>query len=114
MSVITLYVEHQIQTSRLQAAGGAVFEKGRLFHQLVEVVNLNENNVVITAALTDRQDAEGSVLMRDGMPIWGSGNTKSAYKYRDENTCHLRTVNTVGGIVKYDVSSPSCATVSDI
>ncbi|XP_072953867.1 peptide-N4-(N-acetyl-beta-glucosaminyl)asparagine amidase A-like [Typha angustifolia] len=103
----------QVQTSRVLAAGGAIFEKGKLYHQLSEVVNLNMNGVVTTSTMTDRQDAEGSVLMHDGTPVWGSGSTRSTYQLRDENTCYLRTVNTLGGIVKDDISSPSCDTVAD-
>ncbi|KAG1338054.1 peptide-N4-(N-acetyl-beta-glucosaminyl)asparagine amidase A [Cocos nucifera] len=102
----------QVQMSIVNAAGGAVLQNTRLYHQLEEVLNLNDNMAVSTSILTDRQDAEGTVLMHDGMPVWGGGSTKSSYKYRDENTCYLRTVDAAGGAVKNDVTSPSCSLVS--
>ncbi|XP_010922605.3 peptide-N4-(N-acetyl-beta-glucosaminyl)asparagine amidase A [Elaeis guineensis] len=105
----------QLQMSTVDAAGGeAVLQNTRLYHQLEEVLNLNDNMAVSTSILTDRQDAEGTVLMHDGMPVWGGGSTKSSYKYRDENTCYLRTVDAAGGEVKNDVTSPSCAAVSTV
>jgi len=103
----------QIQSSTVNAVGGATFEKTRMFHQLEMVLNLNDNQVVTSSALTDRQDAEGSALMHEGSPVWGSGNTKSIYKYRGENTCYLRTVTTEGGEVKADTASPSCSAVAE-
>lgn len=102
----------QLHKSRVTAMGGAVFEKARLSHQLQEVVNLNENGQAVGfGALTDRQDAEGSVLKREGQeqPVWGSGSTRSQYKYRDGTTCYLRTLTAVEGIVKADMTSASCA-----
>jgi len=105
----------QIQTSTVKAfavGGGATFEKTRMTHQLQMILNLNENQVVSSSTLTDRQDAEGSALMHDGSPLWGSGNTRSYYKYRDENTCYLRTVDTEGGVLKADSASPSCSAMA--
>lgn len=102
----------QLQTSRMQAMGGAVFEKARLSHQLQEVVNLSENGQAIGfGALTDRQEAEGSMLKKEGrqQPVWGSGSTRSQYKYRDGTACYLRTLTAVEGIVKADQTSASCA-----
>ena len=103
----------QVQTSSVTAVGGAVFQKTRLFHQLEEIVNLSENQVITTSALTDRQNAEGTALMNEGQPVWGSGATRSQYKYRDENTCYLRAINTAGGLVMMDTKSRTCATVAD-
>ncbi|KAG0476934.1 hypothetical protein HPP92_013321 [Vanilla planifolia] len=99
----------QVQTTKVNAAGGSVFQKSRLFHQLFESVILGEGQAVTTSTLTDRQDAEGSALMHGEEPVWGSGATRSLYKYRDETTCYLRSVNTAGGVVMVDTTSPSCA-----
>lgn len=104
----------QIQYSTVNAIGGATFQKTRLTHQLQMLLNLNDNQAVTSSALTDRQDAEGSALMHDGSPVWGSGSTKSYYKYRDDRTCYLRTVNTAGGVVTADNASPSCSAVAEI
>ncbi|XP_039131947.1 peptide-N4-(N-acetyl-beta-glucosaminyl)asparagine amidase A-like [Dioscorea cayenensis subsp. rotundata] len=108
---VQMFVEAplQVQSTMETDPSGGVLERTRLFHQLEEVVNLNENQVVSSSTLIDRQDAEGSALMHDGMPVWGSGTTKSSYKYRDDaNVCYLRTVSAEGGEVKFDISSPSC------
>ncbi|PKA66898.1 Peptide-N4-(N-acetyl-beta-glucosaminyl)asparagine amidase A [Apostasia shenzhenica] len=99
----------QIQTTSVSAASGAVFKKARLFHQLLEAVSLSEGQAMTTTTLADRQDAEGSALMRGGEPIWGSGSTRSSYKYRDDNTCYLRAVNAGGGVIMSDTTSASCA-----
>ncbi|KAG0460336.1 hypothetical protein HPP92_023464 [Vanilla planifolia] len=106
----------QLQTSRVNAVGGAVFERGRLSHQLQETVNLNENGQAVSfGVLMDRQDAEGSVLKREGeaQPVWGSGNSRSSYKYRNGNSCYLRTLTTVEGVLKADLTSASCAAVTE-
>ncbi|KAM0953703.1 putative peptide-N(4)-(N-acetyl-beta-glucosaminyl)asparagine amidase [Dioscorea sansibarensis] len=103
----------QIQTSTVNAVSGAVFQKTRLYHQLQEMVNLSEGQAVSIATLTDRQDAEGSALMHDGVPVWGGGATRSAYRFKDDSTCYLRTVNTAGGIVRLDTTSASCVSVAD-
>ncbi|XP_020578167.1 peptide-N4-(N-acetyl-beta-glucosaminyl)asparagine amidase A-like [Phalaenopsis equestris] len=99
----------QIQTTSVSAAGGSIFLKARLFHQLLESVVLSQGQAMTTSTLTDRQDAEGSALMRGDAPVWGSASTRSSYKYRDDNTCYLRAVNTAGGVVMLDTTSPSCA-----
>ncbi|KAI0497343.1 hypothetical protein KFK09_020566 [Dendrobium nobile] len=99
----------QVQTTSVSAAGGSVFRKARLFHQLLESVVLSEGQAMTTSTLTDRQDAEGSALMRGEEPVWGSGSTRSSYKYRDDNTCYLRALNTAGGVVMVDTTSASCA-----
>lgn len=117
ISRVQLFTETplQIQSSTENAfpvVGGATFEKTRMSHQLQMILNLNENQVVSSSSLTDRQDAEGSAVMHTGSPVWGSGNTKSSYKYRDENTCYLRTVNTEGGVLKADFASPSCSAIA--
>lgn len=99
----------QVQTTSVNAAGGSVFRKARLFHQLLETVALTEGQAMATSTLTDRQDAEGSSLMRGEDPVWGSGSTRSSYKYRDDNTCYLRSVNTAGGVIMTDTTSPTCS-----
>ncbi|ONK62607.1 uncharacterized protein A4U43_C07F5860 [Asparagus officinalis] len=103
----------QVQTTSMTAAGGAVFQKSRLFHQLEEIVNLSEGQAMTTSQLTDRQDAEGSALMHEGTPVWGSGTTRSQYKYRDESTCYLRAINTAGGLVMVDTKSATCANIAE-
>nr|XP_010937927.2 peptide-N4-(N-acetyl-beta-glucosaminyl)asparagine amidase A [Elaeis guineensis] len=103
----------QVQTSMVSAAGGAAFQKSRLYHQLMEMVTLSEGQAMTTSTLTDRQDAEGSALTHDGEPVWGSGSTKSSYRYKDESTCYLRSVNTAGGVVMMDTKSASCLAVVD-
>ncbi|KAG1371529.1 peptide-N4-(N-acetyl-beta-glucosaminyl)asparagine amidase A [Cocos nucifera] len=103
----------QVQTSTVSAAGGAAFQKSRLYHQLMEMVTLSEGQAMTTSTLTDRQDADGSALMHDGEPVWGSGSTKSSYRYKDDSTCYLRNVNTAGGVVMMDTKSASCLAVAD-
>lgn len=76
-------------------------------------MNLSENQATTTSMLTDRQDAEGSALMNDGQPVWGSATMRSQYKYRDETSCYLRAINTAGGLVMMDTKSATCATVAD-
>ncbi|XP_008794299.2 peptide-N4-(N-acetyl-beta-glucosaminyl)asparagine amidase A-like [Phoenix dactylifera] len=112
---VQLYVEAplQVQTSMVSAAGGALFQKSRLYHQLTEMVTLSEGQAMTTSTLTDRQDAEGSALMHGDAPVWGSGSTKSSYRYKDGSTCYLRNVNTAGGAVMMDTKSASCAAVAD-
>ncbi|KAH0461677.1 hypothetical protein IEQ34_009252 [Dendrobium chrysotoxum] len=114
ISRVQVFVEAplQLQTSRVKAMGGALFEKARVSHQLQEVVNLNENGQALElSVLMDKQEAEGSLLKRDGQsqPVWGSGSSRSSYKYRDRNSCYLRTLTAVEGIVKADLMSASCA-----
>ncbi|XP_020571763.1 LOW QUALITY PROTEIN: peptide-N4-(N-acetyl-beta-glucosaminyl)asparagine amidase A-like [Phalaenopsis equestris] len=116
ISRVQVFVEAplQLQISRIKAMGGAIFEKARLSHQLQEVVNLNENGQAVgIGVLTDRQDAEGSMLKGEGQsqPVWGSGSTRSSYKYRDGNSCYLRTLTAAEGMVKADLTSASCASV---
>ncbi|KAG1339047.1 peptide-N4-(N-acetyl-beta-glucosaminyl)asparagine amidase A [Cocos nucifera] len=112
---VQLYVEAplQVQTSMVRAAGGALFQKSRLYHQLTEMVTLSEGQAMTTSTLTDRQDAEGSALMHGDASVWGSGSTKSSYRYKDDSTCYLRNVNTAGGVVMMDTKSASCAAVAD-
>ncbi|XP_038989092.1 peptide-N4-(N-acetyl-beta-glucosaminyl)asparagine amidase A-like [Phoenix dactylifera] len=103
----------QLQTSTVSAAAGSAFQKSRLYHQLMEMVTLSEGQAMTTSTLTDRQDAEGSALVHDDQPVWGSGRTKSSYRYKDESTCYLRNVNTAGGVVMMDTKSASCVAVAD-
>ncbi|KAJ0983881.1 hypothetical protein J5N97_002237 [Dioscorea zingiberensis] len=113
---VQMFVESplQLQSTMETEMGGGELERTRLFHELQEVVNLNENQVVSSSTLIDRQNAEGSALVHDGVTLWGSGSTKSSYKYRDDaNACYLRTVSTEGGAVKFDMSSPSCSTMAE-
>ncbi|PKA51883.1 Peptide-N4-(N-acetyl-beta-glucosaminyl)asparagine amidase A [Apostasia shenzhenica] len=112
----------QMKTERVKAVGGAVFERARVSHQLQEVVNLNENGqAVAVGVLTDRQEAEGSVLRKEGegaaaaaavLPVWGSGSTRATYKYRDGSSCYMRAVSAAEGVVKSDMTSASCATAA--
>ncbi|KAJ6812520.1 peptide-N4-(N-acetyl-beta-glucosaminyl)asparagine amidase A-like [Iris pallida] len=107
----------QVQTSsiNMNTMGGPRLERTRMYHQLQETVNLNRNQqAATTSTLIDRQDAEGSALMRGGSAEWGSGDTRSIYKYRDERTCYQRTMNTKGGVIVADSTSPSCSSVADI
>lgn len=98
----------QVQTSSVNTASGAVFQKTRLYHQLQEIVELSEGQAVSVATLTDRQDAEGSALLHEGEAVWGNGATRSSYKFRDDTTCYIRAVNTAGGLVQFDTTSGSC------
>ncbi|KAH7667535.1 Peptide-N4-(N-acetyl-beta-glucosaminyl)asparagine amidase A protein [Dioscorea alata] len=98
----------QVQTSSVNTASGAVFQKTRLYHQLQEIVELSEGQAVSVATLTDRQDADGSALLHEGEAVWGNGATRSSYKFRDDTTCYIRAVNTAGGLVQFDTTSGSC------
>lgn len=77
--------------------------------------------MVETSTLTDRQDAEGTELVRGGaghgggeeMVVWGSGSTRSAYRYKDGSRCYLRTMNAAGGVVVMDTKTASCAAVAE-
>ncbi|KAJ0987620.1 hypothetical protein J5N97_005976 [Dioscorea zingiberensis] len=103
-----------LQSMSAPAVAGGVYERTRLTHQLKELVNVNvADQVVSSSALTDRQEAEGSALLHGGEPVWGSGSTKSSYKYRDAKECHLRMVNTEAGAVKFDVASRSCSAMAE-
>ncbi|XP_020114313.1 peptide-N4-(N-acetyl-beta-glucosaminyl)asparagine amidase A-like [Ananas comosus] len=101
-----------IETVSSSGGEGSAFERTKMFHGLTETVRMAKNKEVVCSILDDRQDAEGSVFMEDGVAKWGSGNTKSIYKYRDDKQCYLRTVNTAGGEVKDDTETTSCALVA--
>ncbi|PKA66899.1 Peptide-N4-(N-acetyl-beta-glucosaminyl)asparagine amidase A [Apostasia shenzhenica] len=90
--------------------GGTRIRKTKLFHEMMEARSSAEGKGgEWFSTITDRQEAEGSVLVgEDGEVVWGSGETKSTYKYRDDKKCYLRTVNMVGGKVKEDEESSSC------
>ncbi|XP_072960098.1 peptide-N4-(N-acetyl-beta-glucosaminyl)asparagine amidase A-like [Typha angustifolia] len=92
--------------------GDSRFHKTKLMHALLETRSVAENKGARFSAVADRQESEGSVLMEEGVAMWGSGDTKSIYKFRDDKGCYLRTVNMVGGKVKEDDATVSCATVA--
>ncbi|XP_072958774.1 peptide-N4-(N-acetyl-beta-glucosaminyl)asparagine amidase A-like [Typha angustifolia] len=103
----------QMQTSNVNAAGGAVLSKTRLYHQLMEAVTLTEGQAMMTSTLTDRQDAEGTALMNGKTAVWGSGSTRSAYRLKDDNRCYMRTLNAVGGVIMMDAKTASCSAMAD-
>lgn len=67
--------------------------------------------VPVISTIADRQESEGSVLMEEGVAMWGSGDTKSTYKFRDNNACYLRTMIMVGGMIKDDIETASCVSL---
>ncbi|XP_020086065.1 peptide-N4-(N-acetyl-beta-glucosaminyl)asparagine amidase A-like [Ananas comosus] len=96
-------------TMSSNGGGGSRFHKTKLAHALMETRSVAENKGTSFSAVADRQDSEGAVLMEEGVAMWGNGDTKSVYKYRDDKGCYLRTVNVVGGKVKEDEDTASCA-----
>ncbi|KAJ0979305.1 hypothetical protein J5N97_014779 [Dioscorea zingiberensis] len=99
----------QMETISSNGGGGTRFHKTKLAHGLAETTSVTAGKMASSSTISDRQDSEGSVLMQDGITVWGKGDTKSVYKFRDDKSCYLRTVNTVGGKVKEDEKSASCA-----
>ncbi|KAM0953702.1 putative peptide-N(4)-(N-acetyl-beta-glucosaminyl)asparagine amidase [Dioscorea sansibarensis] len=98
----------QLEMISSNGGGGSRFHKTKLTHGLAEMMSVTAGKTAAFSAISDRQDSEGSVLMQDGIAVWGKGDTKSVYKFRDDKTCYLRTVNMVGGKVKEDEASASC------
>ncbi|KAK8961083.1 hypothetical protein KSP40_PGU001315 [Platanthera guangdongensis] len=90
--------------------GGSRIRKTKLFHEMIEERSATEGKAgEWFSTITDRQESEGSVLIgEDSQLVWGSGDTKSTYKFRDDKKCYLRTVNMVGGKVEDDEESSSC------
>ncbi|CAL9184656.1 peptide-N4-(N-acetyl-beta-glucosaminyl)asparagine amidase A [Musa acuminata AAA Group] len=102
----------QVQTTVQNAVGAPALQKTRFFHQLMQTVSLNEgqSGATTTRELTDRQDAEGSAMTSGG---WGSGKSRSAYRYKDGSRCYARNVNTAGGVVIQDKKA-SCAAMAGV
>ncbi|XP_009403862.2 peptide-N4-(N-acetyl-beta-glucosaminyl)asparagine amidase A-like [Musa acuminata AAA Group] len=92
--------------------GRSLFHKTKLVHQLKETRSLIEGKNTAFSTLADRQESEGSVLTEDGAALWGKGDTKSTYKFRDEKSCYMRTVNMIGGKVEEDEETASCVAVA--
>lgn len=90
--------------------GGTRIRKTKLFHEMMEARSATEGKAgEWFSTITDRQESEGSVLIgEDSQVVWGSGDTKSTYKFRDDKKCYLRTVSVVGGKVEEDEESSSC------
>ncbi|CAL9188367.1 unnamed protein product [Musa hybrid cultivar] len=103
----------QVQTSVVRVAGGPTFENTRLSHQLQETAYVKELSAVSMSKLSDRQEAEGSAMVHEEEAQWGIASTRSYYKYTDENSCYLRTVNAEEGAIKVDMASRSCSAISD-
>ena len=103
----------QVQTSVVRVAGGPTFENTRLSHQLQETAYVKELSAVSMSKLSDRQEAEGSAMVHEEEAQWGIASTRSYYKYTDENSCYLRTVNAEEGAIKVDMASRSCFAISD-
>lgn len=117
VSRVMVETEAPLQMTTMIAKGrgggsGSRFRKVKLAHKLEELRTLNEGKTEAFSAMTDRQVSEGSVLLEEGLPMWGKGDTKSIYKYRDNKSCYLRTVNVVGGKVKADEETASCSSVA--
>ncbi|XP_010937925.3 peptide-N4-(N-acetyl-beta-glucosaminyl)asparagine amidase A [Elaeis guineensis] len=100
-----------MMTMSSNGGGGSRFHKTKLHHMLEETRSVAENKMASFSTIADRQESEGSVLMQEGVAMWGSGDTKSTYKFRDDKACYLRTVNMVGGKVKEDEETASCGAV---
>ncbi|PKU77062.1 Peptide-N4-(N-acetyl-beta-glucosaminyl)asparagine amidase A [Dendrobium catenatum] len=98
-------------THSSNGGGGTRIRKTKLFHEMMESRSATEGKTEDWFnTITDRQESEGSVLIgEDGDVVWGSGDTKSIYKFRDDKKCYLRTVNMVGGKLEEDEESSSCA-----
>lgn len=109
--VVETEVPLNLVTVNSNGGGGSRIRKTKLTHEMMEARSATEGRAgEWFSTITDRQDSEGSVLVgEDGEVVWGSGNTKSSYKFRDDKKCYLRTVNMVGGKVEEDEESSSCA-----
>lgn len=102
----------QMMTSSSNGGGGTKIHKTKLFHEMIETRRTAAGKGETFSTITDWQEAEGSVLVDDAdNVVWGSGDTKSYYKFRDDKVCYLRTVNMVGGKVKEDEETDSCSAV---
>ncbi|XP_073009198.1 peptide-N4-(N-acetyl-beta-glucosaminyl)asparagine amidase A-like [Typha latifolia] len=103
-----------VETVSSNGGGGSVFERTRMQHAMSEMRKAAEGKEVAYDAVEDQQESEGSALVEDGVAKWGSGDTKSMYKFRDDKGCYLRTVSVVGGRVQDDVETKTCALIADI
>lgn len=103
-----LYIENM----RSNGGGGSQFEKTKMVHSLEQTTCVAPKNAgPVVSTVADRQESEGSVLMEGGVAMWGSGDTKSTYKFRDNRACYLRTMIVVGGKLKDDVQTASCVSL---
>ncbi|KAH0457863.1 hypothetical protein IEQ34_013178 [Dendrobium chrysotoxum] len=98
-----------VTTEKANGGGGTVLERTKIFHAMTEGRSVGGKGEMEFSEVADRQDSEGSVLVGEEGMVWGSGDTSSLYKFRDEKACYLRTVKVVGGRVKEDVETTSCA-----
>ncbi|KAJ8478065.1 hypothetical protein OPV22_021792 [Ensete ventricosum] len=103
----------QVQTSMVKVEGVPTFENTQLSHQLQEATYVKDLSTVSMSTLSDRQEAEGSDVMHDEEAQRGIASTRSYYKYTDDNSCYLRTVNVEEGAIKVDMASRSCFAISD-
>ncbi|KAL0914991.1 hypothetical protein M5K25_015386 [Dendrobium thyrsiflorum] len=98
-----------VTTEKANGGGGTVLERTKIFHAMTEGRSVGGKGEMEFSEVADKQDSEGSVLVGEEGMVWGSGDTSSLYKFRDEKACYLRTVKVVGGRVKEDVETASCA-----
>ncbi|XP_020595660.1 peptide-N4-(N-acetyl-beta-glucosaminyl)asparagine amidase A-like [Phalaenopsis equestris] len=103
-----------VTIERANGGGGTVLERTKIFHGMTEGRSVGGKGEMEFSELADRQDSEGSVLVGEDGMVWGSGDTSSMYKFRDEKACYLRTVKVVGGRMKEDVETASCAGVAEM
>ncbi|PKU65225.1 Peptide-N4-(N-acetyl-beta-glucosaminyl)asparagine amidase A [Dendrobium catenatum] len=98
-----------VTTEKANGGGGTVLERTKIFHAMTEARSVGGKGEMEFSEVADKQDSEGSVLVGEEGMVWGSGDTSSLYKFRDEKACYLRTVKVVGGRMKEDVETASCA-----
>ncbi|KAH7672587.1 Peptide-N4-(N-acetyl-beta-glucosaminyl)asparagine amidase A protein [Dioscorea alata] len=111
--VMNMEAPLEIMTLSSNGGGGSVFERTKMNHGLEEMKSVVRGKEVVVSMVSDRQDSEGSCLMEEGMAVWGSGDSRSVYKYRDDKVCYLRSLNVVGGRIMDDVATPSCVALAD-
>lgn len=58
-----------METMSLNSGGGSVFEKTKMYHELLNTMSMAMGKEVQYSATTDRQDSEGSALMEDGIAM---------------------------------------------
>ncbi|KAG0469156.1 hypothetical protein HPP92_018484 [Vanilla planifolia] len=103
-----------MRTERASGGGGTVLERTSMVHGLTEERSMETKGELESSTVADRQEAVGSVLVgRDGRAVWGGGDTKSVYLFRNQKACYLRTVNVMGGKVTEDVETAACDAVAD-
>ncbi|PKA55309.1 Peptide-N4-(N-acetyl-beta-glucosaminyl)asparagine amidase A [Apostasia shenzhenica] len=97
-------------TESSNGGGGSELRKTKMSHGLTESSSVVAEGEAEFSAVADLQEAEGTELVADkGAALWGSGDTRSTYSFRDDKACYLRTVNVVGGRVRDDVETATCA-----